>query len=285
MLTLTIAGTDIAVHQMGGGTPVVLLHCSAASAKQLRPFAEALRQATGFGSVECLMPDLHGYGASASRANAVPLSLSHEAEIVAAIARRFGRPVHLVGHSYGGAAALVAAEAFPDLVRSLVLIEPVSFHLLRDGDSRDALLMEEIRRVATAVRCGVLAGDPASGMANFIDFWGGAGTWSGMTDGARDVMARHAPQVARNFWSGFNHPLRLADLRRLAVPTRLIFGSRTKAITRRVVDLIEHTLPDTSLRMVPEAGHMVPLSHPQAVAGHVAGHLALTQTETLTNAA
>ena len=43
MFTLPVAGTEIAVHRSGSGTPVVLLHCSAAGARQMQPFSEALR--------------------------------------------------------------------------------------------------------------------------------------------------------------------------------------------------------------------------------------------------
>lgn len=285
MFTLTIAGTEIAVHRSGEGTPVVVLHCSAASARQMQPFADALRERFCVGPMDILLPDLHGYGASATRKNPVPLSLSHEAAIVAAIARRLGEPIHLIGHSYGGAVALAAAQARPDLVRSLVLIEPVSFHLLHDGDRSDDALMAEIRRVSTAVRCGVLAGRPEEGMAEFIEFWNGAGAWDAMSERARDAMSQHAPQVARNFWAGFNHPLRLHDLKRLAVPTRLIFGARTKPITRRVVDLIERTLPDVSLRMVPDAGHMAPLTDPAPTAALAASQLALTHPQPAVSAA
>ena len=41
-------------------------------------------------------------------------------------------PVHLVGQSAGGVAALLAAAARPDLVRSLVLVEPAVLGLVDD---------------------------------------------------------------------------------------------------------------------------------------------------------
>ena len=39
------------------------------------------------------------------------------------------RPAHVVGHSYGGVIALGLAERRPDLVRSLVLVEPAALRL------------------------------------------------------------------------------------------------------------------------------------------------------------
>jgi len=45
---------------------------------------------------------------------------------------------HLVGHSYGGVVALLAAAEAPQCVRSLVVIEPPVFELARGDPSADA---------------------------------------------------------------------------------------------------------------------------------------------------
>ena len=285
MFTLPVAGTEIAVHRSGSGTPVVLLHCSAAGARQMQPFSEALRDRFTVGPLDILMPDLHGYGASGTRQGSHPPALAHDAAIVAALARDLGGPVHLIGHSYGGAVALAAAQSRPELVRSLVLIEPVSFHLLQGGDSRDHLLLAEIRRIAETVRQGVQAGMPEQGMEAFVTFWSGPGTWNALSDRARSAMALHAPQVARNFQAAFGHPVRLHDLSRFPIPTRLIFGGRTRPIARRIIDLLERTLPDVSLRIVPEAGHMAPISDPGATAALAAAQLSLIHPRPATTAA
>jgi lipase len=52
-----------------------------------------------------------------------------------------GQPVDVIGHSFGGTVALRLAVERPDLVRSLVLIEPVFVAaLLADRpDLKDAL--------------------------------------------------------------------------------------------------------------------------------------------------
>lgn len=43
-----------------------------------------------------------------------------------------GEGTHLVGHSYGGVAAMLAAARRPDLVRSLCLIQPGSMRVADD---------------------------------------------------------------------------------------------------------------------------------------------------------
>jgi pimeloyl-ACP methyl ester carboxylesterase len=48
-----------------------------------------------------------------------------------AIVSLLDEPAHLVGHSYGGLIALLAAAQRPDAVRSLTLVEPAAFSLVR----------------------------------------------------------------------------------------------------------------------------------------------------------
>jgi len=115
----------ISYHDLGPANgkapPVLLLHSSAASRRQWRSFveAESVRR-------RCLAPDLIGYGETADRQGRV-FSMAQEMEVVDSLRALAGGPVHLVGHSYGGAVAAAYAQAHADQVLSLTLIEPVLF--------------------------------------------------------------------------------------------------------------------------------------------------------------
>jgi pimeloyl-ACP methyl ester carboxylesterase len=76
--------------------------------------------------------DLYGYGESDSWPGNGPFTLTAEAALADAVLPTGNGLIHLVGHSYGGAVALRFATQYPERLRSLVLIEPVAFHLLRD---------------------------------------------------------------------------------------------------------------------------------------------------------
>jgi pimeloyl-ACP methyl ester carboxylesterase len=56
------------------------------------------------------------------------------------IIEALGEGAHLVGHSYGGAMSLLAAARRPDLVRSLAVIEPPVFGVVRGNPDVERIL-------------------------------------------------------------------------------------------------------------------------------------------------
>ena len=132
MLNLDVDGVSIAVTTAGAGAPMVLLHCSGSSAAQWRDLGAILAR-----DFHIAAPDSYGCGSTGAWPGRRPIRLADHAHMVAEVVRAHGYPVHLVGHSFGGAVALRLALDFPELLRSLVLIEPVSFQLLRGGEPAD----------------------------------------------------------------------------------------------------------------------------------------------------
>jgi pimeloyl-ACP methyl ester carboxylesterase len=97
-------------------TPILLIHGLFGSLSDPRI-------ATAFGERPVLAPDLLGYGAYRS-ADTSGMSLEAQADHVAAwVQQRGAGPVHVVGHSVGGAIAMFFASRHPGLARSLTSIE------------------------------------------------------------------------------------------------------------------------------------------------------------------
>jgi pimeloyl-ACP methyl ester carboxylesterase len=252
------------------GQPVVLLHCSAASGAQWQSLRAALSPRF---RVEA--PDLYGYGAAAAWPGPGPLTLAAEAAPVAALIERCGAPVHLVGHSYGGSVALRLALDMGQRLRSLTLIEPVAFHLLRAGEPGDRALFGEIARLADAVGSAVAAGTPQAGMARFVDFWNGDGAWARLAPQKQAALARAAAKVALDFWATTTESARREDYRRLAVPTLILRGARSPAVTRRIAGILAATLPVAGVATIDGAGHMLPLTHADVANAAIVAHIAL----------
>jgi pimeloyl-ACP methyl ester carboxylesterase len=114
--------TQLDVRRWGQGVPVVLVHGSLTSGEENWEGQRSLAD-EGY---RLVAPDRRGYGDSPKSAGEDFLRDGED------IAELLGDGAHLVGHSYGGMGAMVAAERRPDAVLSLTLIEPPAFGLCAD---------------------------------------------------------------------------------------------------------------------------------------------------------
>jgi len=268
MARVEIHGNSIEYVDEGSGELVVLLHSSGSSGAQWRALVERLRS-----RYRVIAPDLLGYGATANWSGRGAFCLGHEAAIVRGLLDRLDEPAHLVGHSYGGAVALNIARQQDHLLRSLTLIEPVAFHLLRDGDETDAAALLEISEVAGMVARSLACGDYRGGLGRFTDYWSGPGAWSAIPSAKRDALASRLGKVALDFYSTINEPAGLDDMRAIDVPTLIVQGARTTPPTRRICQQLARVMSDVDMRIVDGAGHMLPLTHRDEVNGLIAAHI------------
>jgi pimeloyl-ACP methyl ester carboxylesterase len=126
---------------------VVALHCSLGSGREWNKLAAELD-----GKYQLLTPNIAGYDTNTCALD-LPLTLAEEVRFLSDQLNEAAGPIHLVGHSYGGAIAFKIAtdSPFAHRVRSLTLIEPGLPALLRDNDA-DRRLHDHFVRFAHEVR-------------------------------------------------------------------------------------------------------------------------------------
>ncbi len=212
-----------------------------------------------FGARDVHAPDLLGYGRNRD-ADTSSLSLEDQARHVAGFIAALDRgPVHLAGHSVGGAVAVLVAQRFPDHVRSLISIEG-NFTL------KDAFWSAQLADKSDAEVADIFAGyiaDPAAWIA-------GAGVpvtpWT--TALARDWLV-HQPAAtvkaqARAVVAATEAAEYLKTLRRLMasdLPVSLIAGGRSAAGW----DVPDWANRACRLRInIPQVGHLMMAENPEA---------------------
>lgn len=110
-------GQEIVYRAAGDGQPIILLHGFVNSSALWNDTIAAFQQ-----DYRLYALDLPGHGQSPPR---IPWKLREVAEIVAAWQRVLEiEQATLIGHSMGGALAMLLAAARPDLVKRLVLVNP-----------------------------------------------------------------------------------------------------------------------------------------------------------------
>jgi pimeloyl-ACP methyl ester carboxylesterase len=249
------------------------LHGSAASGRQWGGLAAQLGA-----DIRLIAPDMPGYGGSAASSANICASLQAKAGGVSALLVACGRPVHLVGHSAGAAVAVKAALSRPDLVASLTLIEPVLFHLLGGAGRGERMLLQEMQKLAGIINASVADGNPALGMAHFVNFWNGEGYWMTLPAGTRIRLAGQCGQIVNDFAAAFAEDWPLAAAGDLALPVQLIMGLQSPPPALRVTEMLAETIDGARLMVVPDAGHMAPFTHPSIVNPMIARHIRLAET-------
>lgn len=234
--------------------PVLALHGSASSGQQWQGLADYLR-----GSYRVVAPDLSRYASSDSAK--------------AAIEAIVDEPMHLVGHLQGAALALEIAMARPELVRSLTLIEPTAFHLLRDGAPSDRALFAELVGLADRMKAALPAHDPAGGMSAYVDFWYARGAWQRTSPGLRQTLASHLTRATADLTASLVASWPAGGCAQIRCPTLVAMALESPSVSLRTTEIVAEMISGARLAMIADAGHMAPLTDPHIVDPMIAAHL------------
>ena len=243
-------------RETGAGPAVVCIHSNASSSGQWRSLMELLAP-----KFHVIAPDSYGAGKSPPYRGA---SLQDEVALIEPLLRNAAA---LVGHSYGGAVALVAALAHRP--KAMALYEPTLFAVVDPP-----IEVEGIQDAVASAAAALAAGDASRAARAFIDFWMGPGSFDRMPE---RVQASTAEQV-RNIegWKDalFGEPTPLAAFARLDMPVLLMVGKSSPLSSRAVAQRLERVLPRVEKVEFEGLGHMAPVTHPDKVNAAIAAFLA-----------
>ena len=265
----TITSTQAATES-GFTSSVIALHCSLSSGHQWSRLAEELA-----GKHQVITPDISGYGNNDVGRFLLPTTMAEEVDL---LSDRLGEaigPIHLVGHSYGGALAFKIATDSPlaSRVRSLTLIEPVLPTILLGSES-DQRLYEQFVSLAQAVCKDLWKGSSSEAIEKFHVFWRGSGPTEQLSSKALVRMIERAEKLAYEFRAILGEQNVTVAAAAIRVPTLLVSGGLSPYFTQRVVGRLASTIPGAETKHLPAAGHMLPISHAAMINPDIARHIA-----------
>ncbi len=274
---------DIQAHvvEQGSGEPVVFLHGSYATPSTWKKLMERMAS-----THHCIAIRLPGHGGLPDPDDFEAPTIETELAVLQAVVRaRTDRPIHLVGHSYGGVVAL--AQALKSVKRQggdqknragqddqddpndqgalplaeLTLFEPVATWVL--DAVGDAPMQARVQAFLNRYRRDAAQGVPDV-CGQVIDFWGGANDFAALPPHIRSTMATMVGNNLRH-WDICTRALHTEDdLRRLSVPTRLVCGTRSNEVAHAIVDHLHRLLPRNRRWEIEGASHGLVTSHADA---------------------
>ncbi len=256
------SATRLEVERLGEGPPVLFVHGSVVGAERTWRKQRALA-----GRWSLILPSRPGFGGSP------PLERGDFEAEAPLFAELLGDGAHLVGHSYGGVIALLAAAERPQAVRSLTVSEPGALRLAAGDPEVDAM----IENGDTLYR------DPESiPPALFLRlFRTGVGSANETPDRLPDWLARGARllKTERPPWEAEVPLDRLADA---GFPALVISGGHSP-VFEKVCDALAERL-GAERAVIPGRGHTIPSTgepYNRALERHLVASAAARRTRNL----
>ncbi len=266
MPTLEIENVKVNYHVSGSGEPVVLLHCSSSTHRQWRDLWKLIES-----NFQVWAPDLYGYGDTDLWPGGNDTLIAEEAKLVRGLIEHIGKPVHLVGHSFGGVVSLRLAMENRTLLRSLVLIEPIAAWLMENDDDLGPYL--ELRGIRDEFHGQLDSGDTSAAVRPYYDYWSGEGAWNNTEGSLREYVLATAKKVYLEFAAIYNSGNTILPLDQIKLPTTIIRGSQTPSSTKRITEILSQAWTWAPVHSIPGGGHLSPITHPDEVNNLVKFHL------------
>jgi pimeloyl-ACP methyl ester carboxylesterase len=253
--------------EAGTVSPVILVHSSMAGAHQ---WSALMRELEGRFLVRAV--NLFGYGGTPAWSRAEPPSLDDYAALVVRAVPPEARGVRLVGHSFGGAVAMRAAERLGARVESLVLVEPSLFYLSNTKGRQKAF--SEIHALALRMKELAAVGAAERAAHQFIDYWAGQGAWTASSAQRQSIYTAFV-RVVLHEWDailvGDTTPEQWRE--RLPARTLIISSPNPMDPSRAVMQVLSDACSGWAVEHLSEGGHLAPITHPHVVNPVIAGFL------------
>lgn len=256
---LRVNNYEMSYVEKGNGEPLILVHGSLSDYRTWLPLLEELSETN-----RTIAVSLRHYYPEKWQGKGNDLSLQQHADDLAAFIKglKVG-PVNLLGHSRGGAVALLLASKHPQMIKNLILADPAPLttflashpEVQADLNARKAKLKE--------VYTHYQHGDTESGLQVFVNYIAGPGAWEKTPETTRTTLRENAwTQVS--LLKDIETPFSCSNANNIVSPVLLITGERSASIYSYMHSALQPCLTKVHKAIIADAGHMMFRSNPTA---------------------
>lgn len=245
-----------------GAQQALLLHCFLASSNAWRGLAGHLSDHLTMTGIDFpghgRSPDWDGQG-------------DYHALCTEAAASALQAPVHLIGHSLGATVALKLAVERPEMIKSLVLIEPVFFAAMKGTEA----FQQHLGEVAPFAQA-ILQNRHEDAVRMFTELWGARAARQTVPEALSQAFVARIgliPATEAALYDDNAGVFSDGRIEAINCPVLLIEGAQSPDTIAAINGVLEARLPQVTRVRIAGAAHMVPISHAGEVAATISDFL------------
>jgi pimeloyl-ACP methyl ester carboxylesterase len=248
-----INGVRLPYAEQGSGEPIVFVHGALSDLRAWEPVGKEIAKKYRFISYT-----QRYYGTGAWKDDGKEFSIvTHTDDLAKFISALDAGPVHLVGWSYGGVVATVAAVKNPSLVRSLTVYEPTLSSVLPGGSEEGKAAREDLAKIVGPAIAASKAGDAIRAVR--LMFEAVYQLSPGGFDRAPHVTQTMVLDQARTLPLLFAAPpppaMTCEVLRNFTRPTLVMWGEKTQLYFALVSKAVSKCVPGAQPVVLPSVHH------------------------------
>lgn len=257
--TIRVNDYEMTYIERGEGEPLLLVHGSISDYRvwslQMTPFSRHYR--TVAVSLRHFYPERwDGEGDD--------FSLRQHADDLYAFVNALGAgPIHLVAHSRGGDVALLFATEHPQLLRSVVLIDPAPLdnmlprtpEIMAAANRRKTVVMEAVDRMAQ--------GDVDSGLEMFVDAVTVSGNWARLPESVQQMRRDNAWSL-KSLLNDAQMSIDCEDVHRIEAPVLFVTAENSPAFYGMMIAALQPCLRNEKKITISNASHGMFVEQPEA---------------------
>ena len=262
--TLSITDGDLMYISAGTGEVIVFIHGAQEDYRVFMPQLELLSEE--FKVVAYSRRYNYPNNNEINRA----YSVSSEAEDLKLLISELNKPVHLVGHSYGGLIAMEFAINNPESVKSLTLSEPALVNWLR-GIPKCASWYETVQeKLIEETKKAFITRDTTLVMKELFEFFAGADIQDQLPAEVLGLLKANLREIEAlvNSPVGFDCPSPEAVMA-LDVPLMILTSGNTMPMLNCTNSKLVEIKPEATHHHMLDAGHEMWMTHPKKLADHL----------------
>lgn len=197
-----------------------------------------------------------------------------EAEDLKILITMLDKPVHLVGHSYGGLIALEFAKANPEMLKSLTLSEPALVNWLNDIPNCESWYETIQEKLIKETKEAFTTKDTTLIMKELFEFFAGADIQNQIPPEVLSMLKANLREMEAlvNSPSGFDSPTP-DDLKALDMPIMILTSEKTMPMLSCTNARLIEIKPQAVHHHLMDAGHEMWMTHPKELSMYLSNFI------------